>query len=328
VKRREFIAALGGAAAAWPLAARTQRATKIPKIGVLWPTSSETEEEPFIRSLRNGLQELGYVEGRTVVLENRYASRQYNRFAFLAAELVRLPVDLLIAVTLPAALAAQKATASTPIVFVLVHDPVATKLVDSFQRPGGLITGFSHMSLDLTAKRLELFNEMTQGGTIAFLVNPANEQFAGLAIQETKTAAASLGLPLSVIETRMSDQLEDIFAGMAAERVKNVVLASDAMFFGERTRIAELALRYRMATMFAAREHVEANGLMSYAPSITALFRRAASYADKILKGARPADLPVEQPTKFELAINLKTAKALGIEIPPSLLARADEVIE
>jgi ABC-type uncharacterized transport system substrate-binding protein len=329
MKRREFIRLLGGAAAvAWPFIARAQQVTKIPKIGVLWPTSNEAEEEPFIRSLRSGLQELGYIEGSTVILENRYASRQYDRFAFLAAELVRLPVDLLIAVTLPAALAAQKATASTPIVFVLVHDPVATKLVDSFPRPGGLITGFSHMSLDLTAKRLELFNEMTQGGTIAFLVNPANEQFATLAIEETRTAAASLQLPLRVIETRMSDQLEDIFAGMAAERVKNVVLASDAMFFGERTRIAELALRYRMTTMFAAREHVVAKGLMSYAPSIPALFRSAASYADKILKGARPADLPVGQPTKFELVINLKTAKTLGLEIPPTLLARADEVIE
>jgi putative ABC transport system substrate-binding protein len=328
IGRREFITLLGGAAVAWPLAARAQQATKIPKIGVLWPTSSEAEEEPFIRSLRSGLQELGYVEGSTVVLENRYASGQYDHFAFLAAELVRLPVDLLIAVTLPAALAAQKATRSIPIVFVLVHDPVATKLVDSFPRPGGLITGFSHMSLDLTAKRLELFNEMTQGGAIAFLVNPANEQFASLAIEETRTAAASLQLPLRVIETAMSDQLEDIFAGMAAERVKNVVLASDAMFFGERTRIAELALRYRMTTMFAAREHVLANGLMSYAPSFTALFRSAASYADKILKGAMPSDLPVGQPTKFELVINLKTAKALGIEVPATLLARADEVIE
>ena len=152
MRRRDFITLLGGAVG-WPLAARAQQATKIPKIGVLWPTSSETEEEPFIRSLRNGLQEFGYVEGSTVIFENRYALR-YDRFAFLAAELVWLPVDLLIAVTLPAALAAQKVTVSTPIVFVLVHDPVATKLVDSFQRPGGLITGFSHMSLDLTAKRL------------------------------------------------------------------------------------------------------------------------------------------------------------------------------
>jgi len=159
-------------------------------------------------------------------------------------------------------------------------------------------------------------------------VNPANEQFARLAIEETTAAAASHGLPLKVIETRTSGQLEGLFAEMAAEGIKSLVLASDAMFFGERTRIAELALRYRMATMFAAREHVIAKGLMSYAPSIPTLFRRTASYADKILKGARPADLPVEQPTKFELVINLKTAKALGLEVPHSLLARADEVIE
>jgi len=328
VKRRAFISLLCGAAAMTPINVYGQRVTKVPKIGVLWPTANETEEEPFIRSLRSGLQELGYVEGSTVILENRFASRQYDRFDALATELVWLPVDLLIAVTLPAAIAAQKATLRTPVVFVLVHDPVATKLVNSFARPGGLITGLSHMSLDLTAKRLELFKEATEGGTIAFLVNPANEQFARLAIEETTAAAASLGLPLKVIETRTSGQLEGLFAEMAAEGIKSLVLASDAMFFGERTRIAELALRYRMATMFAAREHVIAKGLMSYAPSIPTLFRRTASYANKILKGARPADLPVEQPTKFELVINLTTAKTLGLNIPPLLLARADEVIE
>jgi ABC-type uncharacterized transport system substrate-binding protein len=302
IRRREFITLVGGAAAMRPIILHGQQVATVPKIGVLWPTASETEEEPFIRSLRSGLQELGYIEGNTVILENRFASRQYDRFGFLAAELVKLPVDLLIAVTLPAAVAAQKATVRTPVVFVLVHDPVATKLVNSFARPGGLITGFSHMSLGLTAKRLEPFKEVTDGGTIAFLVNPANEQFASGAIEETRVAAVSLGLPLKVVETRTSDQLEGIVTELAAEGVKSLVLASDAMFFGERARIAELALRYRMATMFAAREHVTAKGLMSYAPSIPTLFRRAASYADKILKGARPADLPVEQPTKFELS--------------------------
>ena len=300
----------------------------MPRIGVLWPTSSEAEEEPFIRSLRIGLQELGYVESRTIALENRFASRQYDRFGSLAAELVALPVDLLIAVTLPAALAVQKATTSIPVIFILVHDPVETKLVDSFARPGGLITGFSHMSLNLTAKRLELFKELIDGWPFAFLVNPANEQFARLAKEEMRAAAASLGLDFQLIETRVSDELDGIFAKMAQDGIKGVVMASDAMFFGERSRIADLAVRYRMATMFAAREHVAANGLMSYAPSISALFRRAAIYVDKIIKGTMPADLPVEQPTKFEFVINLKTAKALGLEVPPTLLARADEVIE
>ena len=210
LRRREFITLLGGAAAAVasPLGARGQQGRKVPRIGVLWPTSSEAEEEPFIRSLRIGLQELGYVESRTIALENRFASRLYDRFGSLAAELVALPVDLLIAVTLPAALAVQKATTSIPVIFILVHDPVETKLVDSFARPGGLITGFSHMSLNLTAKRLELFKELIDGWPFAFLVNPANEQFARLAKEEMRAAAASLGLDFQLIETRVSDELD------------------------------------------------------------------------------------------------------------------------
>ena len=325
--RRTFITILGGTVT-WPLAAGAQQKPKKPTIGVLWHAGSEQEEAPFLNALRQGLRDLGYLEGQNIAIENRFPAEQYERFNALASELAGLNVDVLVAVTQPAALAAQRATTTIPVVFILVSDPVAVKLVESFGSPGGHITGLSQMALDLTAKRLEMFREAITLPRLALLVNPGNREFVRRSIEETEAATAHLGVTVKPIEVSKPADLENAFSQIAQDGIKGVVVLSDGMFWNERKQIAALALRYQVASMFAIRDHVIEGGLISYGPSFPALFRRAATYIDKILKGENPSEVPVERPTKFQLVINLKTAKALGLDVPPTLLARADEVIE
>jgi putative ABC transport system substrate-binding protein len=328
MRRREFITLLGGAAVAWPLPARAQKTRHIPKIGTLWHAGNEQEEAPYLNALRQGLRDLGYVEGHNIVLENRFANEQYERFNAQAAELAALQVQVIVAVTRPAAIAAQRATSTIPIVFVLVADPVANKLVASFNRPGGNLTGLSQMALDLTGKRLEIFKEAIGISRLAFLVNPADRQYARTMVEETESASRQLQMAIKPIEVSKPSDLEGAFSAMVQDDIKAVSVINDAMFWNERKQIATLALQHKIPSMFAIRAHVDDGGLISYGPSYHALFHRAAAYIDKILKGETPADLPVERPTKFELVINLKTAKALGLDLPATVLARADEVIE
>jgi putative ABC transport system substrate-binding protein len=328
MKRREFITLLGGTAAAWPIAARTQQVRRIPTVGILWHAGSIEEEVIYLTQIQQGLQALGYVEGRNIALVNTFADEQYERFNSNAAELVQRKVDVLVAVTLPAALAAQRATNTIPIVFTLVPDPVATKLVASLARPGGNITGLSQLAVDLLAKRLELFKEtVTPLSRIALLVNPSNPITSQRAIEQVRIAAERLGITIQPIEAPKPDQIERAFSSIQ-EGVNGVMIQPDGLFFNERKRIAELALKRKVPTLVFNSTMVEDGGLMTYAASSLAIFRRSAAYIDKILKGTKPAELPVELPTRFQFDINLKTAKAIGLAISPMILARADKVIE
>jgi putative tryptophan/tyrosine transport system substrate-binding protein len=327
MKRREFLALLGGAAVAWPLQGRAQQSRKLPRIGVLWHAGNEVEEAKYLAALRQGFNDLGYVEGKTYVLENRFAAEKYERFNSLAAELVAAKVDVLVAITPEAALAAQHATATIPVVFAVVGNPVGAKLVDSLARPGRNITGLSNVMIDLSGKRLELFKDAIPTlSHVILLVNP-NAYRIQVATELHRSAAAALGLMVQEIATPDPNSIESAFSAIA-DRTSGLFIVPDSMLFNERKHIAELALAHRLPSMAFNAEMVEAGLLMSYGASFLVQFRQVAVYVDKILKGAKPADLPVEQPVQFELIINSKTAKALHLDIAPSLLARADEVIE
>jgi putative ABC transport system substrate-binding protein len=310
------------------LAAHAQPAGKIYRIGYLSSGSSTTAphlREAFLQRLR----ELGWVEGQNIVIDYRAAEGRSDRLPDLAAELVRLKVDIIVALATPDTAAAKNATGTIPIVMVAVTDPVATGLIASLARPGGNVTGLSFsVGLETYGKGLELLKEtVPKVHRVAILSNPANPVHA-LAIRDVKGAARSLGVQLQLLEARGPSEFDGAFAAMAKERVDALLVVSDTLFVLHRTRLADLAARGRLPAAYSAREYVEAGGLMSYGPSLLDLWRRAATYVDKILKGAKPADLPVEQPSKFELVINVKTAKALGLTIPQSLLLRADQVIE
>jgi putative ABC transport system substrate-binding protein len=325
--RRQFITLLGGAVASWPLTARAQQAERVRRIGVLTAAPAD-EVQSRIAHFRRGLRDLGYSEGHNFFLEIRHAAGRYDRLNSLAAELVALKVDLLLAVTLPAALAAQQATTSIPIVFVFVPDPVGAKLVNAVATPGGNISGITTGFQYLRGKRFEMFREAVSFLRVAVLINPSDPTVARRTLDESEVAASMLKTTAQPFEAHAPEDLQRVFSEIARTGINAISVGADAMFWQERKRLAELAVHHRMATCFTLREHVDAGGLMSYGPSYDAPFYRAAAFVDKILKGEKPANLPVEQPTKFELIINLKTAKALGIEIPPTLLARADEVIE
>jgi putative ABC transport system substrate-binding protein len=330
MRRRQFITLLGGTAASsilWPRprAARAQQPERMRRIGVL---NTIVDGQPRIAHFQRGLRDLGYVEGRNIVLERRTAAGQYDRLDTLAAELVALKVDALLAVTQPAALASQRATTTIPIVFALVSDPVGAKLVNTIPRPGGNISGITSGFQYTTAKRFEMFKKAVGFSRVAVLTNPSEPIVTRRTIEESETASATLETRIHPIAARLPEDLPRAFSEIAEAGINAVLVAADAMFYQERARIAELALRHRIASMFALREHGDAGGLMSYGPSYDAPFYRAAAFVDKILKGENPADLPVEQPTKLDFLINLKTAKALGLEIPPMLLALTDEVIE
>ena len=328
MRRREVIALICNAAV-WPSVVRAQTASKIPRVGMLWHATNASEEAPFLGPFRQGLNDLGYVETKNISPENRFAAEHYERFNGLAADLVQLKVDVLVAVTQPAALAAQRATTTIPIVFILVPDPVASKLVQSLAHPGGNITGLSQLAFDMSAKRVELLKQMVPTlSRIALLVNPGDPEVTRRTFDESRAAANRLNVTLERVEVRASDDLEQAFSMIIEKNFDGVVIATDPMLFIERQRIGEWAISRKLPTMMFNGEMPKSGGLMSYSASTPALFRRAAAFVDKLLKGAKPADLPVELPTKFELVINLKTAKALDITVPQTLLVAADQVIE
>jgi putative tryptophan/tyrosine transport system substrate-binding protein len=327
--RRTFLytAALG--LLALPLAASAQQATSVPRIGVLWHAGSPGEEGEYFTSLQRGFRDLGYVEGKTIVLEHRFAGEVYDRFTSYATELVALKVDVLVAVTRPAAVAAQAATKTIPIVFITVPDPVGTKLVDSLAKPGSNITGLSSMNQDIVAKRLELLKEAIPGLTRpALLVNPSDAVATRRTIAGAQAAAGVLNVGVRSYEVRAPEEIGPVFGKIVQDGVKGIFVSNDSMLFNERKQLANLAMEHRLPLLLQNRPGALAGALMSFGPDSRTMFYRAAAYVDKILKGAKPGDLPVEQPTKIELLINLKTAKALGLAIPQSLLLRADEVIQ
>ncbi len=308
-----------------PLAADAQQATKVPRIGYLSPGAPGDFR---IEAFRRGLREFGYVEGQNILLEGRWAGGRNEALPQLAAELVRLKVNLIVIHSSAAARAVQKATTTIPIVIAGVGDPVGIGLVASLARPGGNITGSSILSPELSGKRLELLKEAVPAvSRVAMLRNP-NNPAASLASKETEAAARRLGVQLQVLEVRRREEIDGAVLAMIRERADALIVLPDPMVVSLRERLADLALKNRLPAIFEQREHAEAGGLMAYGASLTDSIRRAAYFVDKILKGAKPGDLPVEQPTKFELVINLKTAKALGLTIPQSVLIRADEVIQ
>src|SRR5215831_19531649 len=326
--RLAALAATTFALFAAPLAAEAQQAGKMPRIGLLSLTSP-SDRPPLLDAFRQSLRELGWVEGQNIVIDYRYAEGRVDRLPDLAAELVRLKVDLIIAMAgTQVATAAKNATETIPIVMIFVRDPVGTGLIKSLARPGGNVTGTSGSAgLEWAAKQLELLKEIVpKVRRVAILSNPDNA-YHQFAIREVNVAARSLGVQLQLLEARGPNEFDGVFAAMTKERVGALLVLSDAIFNSHRTRLADLAARTRLPAAYGVRESVEAGGLMSYGPSFRDFYRRAATYVDKILKGAKPADLPVEQPMKFELEINLKAAKALGLTIPQWLLQRADEVI-
>jgi putative ABC transport system substrate-binding protein len=326
MKRREFITLLGGAAVAWPLAAQAQQAGKLPIIGLLGSATLLAESQrvaAFVQRLR----ELGWIENRTVAIEYRWGEGRDERLAEIAAEFVRLKVDLIVAPTTSPAIAAKQATSTIPIVFVGAGDPVGSGLVASLARPGGNVTGLSNQVPDLAGKRLELLREVVPNlRRLAILGNVGNPGPV-LEMGEAQAAASKLGLEVIISEIRRAEDIAPVFDALSS-RAQAVYVAGDPLLNTNRVRAITLALGARLPTMYGVREYVEAGGLMSYGANMVDQHRRAADFVDKILRGAKPGDLPVEQPTKFDLLINLTTAKALGLTIPESFLLRADEVIE
>jgi putative tryptophan/tyrosine transport system substrate-binding protein len=327
IGRRKFLATLGGAAAAWPLAAGAQQAGKVPLLGYL-TADSDSADSPRRKAFREGLDKLGYKEGQTIHVEYRTAAGSIEKLSTFAAEFSRLNVDVVFAFTAGATQAAAKAMPTKPIVSI-TPDPVAAGFVASLAHPGGNITGLSTLAgTEIYSKYLELLKDVVPNLThVAVLSNPTFTTSA-LALKAMATAAPALGISLQVVEARNPDELEAAFASAIMERAAGLVVVQDPMFLARRIQLAELAAKNRLPAIYGIEEHVKAGGLMAYAASRPEIFRRAATFVGKILRGTKPADIPVEQPTKFELVINLTTARALGIDMPPTLLARADEVIE
>jgi putative ABC transport system substrate-binding protein len=327
MQRRAFIGLVAGAAA-WPHGADAQQAGKIARIGYL---ASNLANQGPVEAFRQGLRDLGYVEGRNVVIEYRDAQGKLEPLPTLAAELVALKVDVIVASSTAAALAAKQATSVVPIVFGTVPDPVAAGLVISLARPGGNVTGLSNLNADLVGKCLEYLTQAVPGvSRVAVLWQPGafGERTEKEMLKAAEGAARALGIQLQFVEARGPADIDRAFLDMTGARADAVTVLVSGMLLGERSRLVDLAAKSRLPVVYTFRELVDAGGLMSYGPSLADLFRRAASYVDKILKGTKPADLPVEQPIKLELVINLKTAQVLGLTVPPTLLARADEVIE
>jgi putative tryptophan/tyrosine transport system substrate-binding protein len=323
MRRRQFIQFAAAAAAVWPLAARAQQSKPIPRIGVLWHAGNEHEEAIYLGALRQGFSEIGYIEGKHFVLENRYAAEQYEHYDPLAAELVAANVDILVAVTTPAARAAQRATRTIPVVFVVVADPVGEKFVNSLARPGGNMTGVGTLPIDVSGKCLALFKEAVPRLTqVSLLVNPTYASIRSY-VEEYRAAASLLGLTLREVQASRSDDLQAAITGITED---GLVVAIDNMLWNERKRIAELALSRSLPTMSWNSDMTDAGLLMSYGEDFKVQFRRIAVYVDKILKGAKPADLPVELPALYEFVINTDTARMLGLNIPPSVLALTDRV--
>jgi len=330
--RRFFLGTLTGGLLGTSLAAEAQLAGNVPRIGYLEIAPAELPiAQAMIEAFRQGLRERGYVEGRTFVIEYRAAAGRVERLPDLAAGLARLKVNVIVASSTPAALAAKQATTTIPIVSAVMGDPVGDGLVASLARPGGNITGLTFLAPALVAKRLQLLKEAVPDVShVAALSHPAvyGEQTMRDMLKEAEVAAQTLGVQLQVLEARNPNDFDRAFSAMVTNSASALIVFPSPMFYGAHNRLVELAAKHRLPAIYAFKEAVAAGGLMSYGTNIPDLSRRAATYVDKILKGAEPGDLPVEQPTKFELVINLKTAKALGLTIPPSLLQRADQVIE
>jgi len=329
MKRRAFIALIGGAVAAWPLATRAQQPKAMPVIGFLHSASASSNAH-LVDAFRRGLAEAGYVEGRNVTIEYRWAEGHYDRLAGLAADLVRRPAAVILGGAPPAARAAKAATTTIPIVFVSGDDPTKSGLVEKLNRPGGNITGISVFSgSQLGAKHVQLLHELVPtAAAIALLVNPANSTQTEAQTEQTEAAAHRVGLRLHVVNASTESDFEKAFAMLAAQRADALIVGGDPFFTSQRERLVALAARHALPVVYNLREFVAAGGLMSYGSSITDAYRQAGLYTGRILQGVQPSDLPVVLPTKFELVINLKTAKALGLEVSPMLLATADEVIE
>ena len=327
MRRRELIMLLGGAAAAWPLAARAQQPA-MPLVGFLNPTSPDPNVD-LLRAFRQGLKETGYVEGENVAIEYRWAENQIDRMPALAAELVRKQVAVIATTGATVAASAAKAVTTTiPIVFLTGADPVESGLVASLARPGGNLTGINLLTIDLTAKRLELLRELVPAATrVAVLANPAGPAPEAM-LRDVETAARAMGLQVQVLNAGTSPEIDAAFASFVRERPDALFVGPDPFFVSRRVQLVHLASRHAVPAAYTQRDYAVAGGLMAYSPRYPDLFRKAAVYVDNILKGAQPADLPVEQPTHFELIINMKTARALGLTVPLALLARADEVIE
>jgi putative ABC transport system substrate-binding protein len=325
LRRRQFITLLGGAAVAWPLAARAQQPSKLPTIGFLGaaPSIESQRVAAFVQRLR----ELGWIDGRNLAIEYRWAEGRSEGYAENAAELVRLKVDVIVTSTTPPSLAAKQATAVIPIVFAAANDPVGTGLVASLARPGGNVTGLANQMSDTSGKKLEFLREVVSGLRQLAIMANADNPGSMLDMGEAQATARRLGLEVTTSEIRRAEDIVPAFEALR-NRADALYLCPDALLNTNRIRINILAVGARLPTMHGHREYVEAGGLMSYGPNLASQFPRAADFVDKILRGAKPADIPVEQPTNFQLIVNLTTAKALRLDIPPTLLARADEVIE
>jgi putative tryptophan/tyrosine transport system substrate-binding protein len=329
MRRRDFIILTGGAMAAWPLAVRAQQSRRsIPVVGVLWHAASAEDEDIYLGVLRRALSDLGYVEGQNIVLEHRFPAENPDRFRALAKELVDAKPDAIIAVTALGAVDLKKITSTIPIVFVIVPDPIGFGLVESLAHPGGNATGFSLMATDLSGKRLELLKQAVPTlSRVGLLVDPT-DSFKQRTIKVNQAAAEMLGIALSSVEIASEDDVEPAFAMISQDRADGVVLGSGSVLFNLRARIGASAIAHRLPAVTNIAEEIPYGLMLSYGQDFQDYFRRAAGYVDRILKGAQPADLPVEQPTKFKLVLNLKTAKTLGLTFPQTLLATADEVIE
>ena len=325
MRRRDFIAAVGGAVAG-PLAARAQQPAKQPTIGFLGSGTLEGQGQ-WVAAFLQRLRELGWIEGRNITIEYRWAEGNSDRADELAAELVRRRVDVIVTYANPIVLAVKRSTSTIPIVFAAAADPLGTGLVSTLARPGGNVTGLSVEATDLGSKRLELLRDVVPNfRRLGIMANVGNSASV-LEMREVQSASGTLGLEVKTLDIRQAEDIARAFDELKGY-VDALYVCIDTILFANRIRIITLALAARLPTMFTTREAVKAGGLMTYGPSFPELFRRAGDYVDKILHGAKPEDLPVEQPTKFDLVLNLTTAKALGLTIPPTLLARADEVIE
>ena len=327
MRRREFVAALG-TASAWPVLARAQQPV-MPVIGFLYPTSSDSETDR-LRAFRQGLKETGYVEGENVAIEYRWANDQIDRLTALAADLVDRGVTVIAATGgRPVVLAAKAATATIPIVFLIGEDPVKLGLVTSLARPGGNLTGINFFAVELAAKRLELLRELVPGITrVSVLVNPANDANTEATLKDVEAAARTMGLQIQAISANNSREIDAAFAAFVRNRPEALFVGSGPLFTSRRAQLALLSARYGVPAVYASRQIAEAGGLMSYGASLTDAVRQVGVYTGRILNGTKPADMPVEQSSKFELVINAQTARMLGLTVPPILLARADEVIE
>jgi putative ABC transport system substrate-binding protein len=324
IGRRKFLAKLGGAAA-WPLAARAQQTGKLPTIGLLG-ASTPSAASQWVAAFVQRLRELDWIEGRTVAIEYRWAEGRSERFAEIAAEFVQLKVDVIVTWGTASVVAAMQVTSVIPIVFATAGDPVGTGLVASLARPGGNVTGLSNQAADVAGKRLELLRDVVPGLRLAILAN-IGSPIGVLQMREAQAAARTLGLEFAALEIRRAQDIAPAFEALKG-RANALYVVSEPLVSTHRVRINTLALAARLPTMHDYREYVEAGGLMSYGPNFPDLFRRSADYVDKVLHGTKPADIPVEQPTKFDLVINLTTVRVLGLEVPDKLLVTADEVIE